>query len=436
MAVISDLHILSRKTMAGYVIGWYSRLFSSKQHLSAAMLLGGKVVLLSVFGLCSQYLLTHNLTQEGYGLLIWANAVISMLCFLSLPGVSQSLVSAVSNGFLANYRLAWKEKAKYSSLGALVLLAFAIYYHFTGQRELSFVFAISSVFAIGFWMDLPESFWNGRREFSKIFAFSTGTKFVQLALLFLVLKFTSSVVIVFASQIAFVAISNLFVSLYISTKTKRETALSQEFHDYGKYISLLGILSLTAAQVDKWVVKETAGLNSLAVYAVGQLIYTYFMKVPAGIMANMFQPRLAEMSLKNAAKWLLVRQPIVLISLAAIVGAMAVLLPYIYPLLFSAKYVDSIYYAYWFLACVAVSGPQMLIGTILKSHKLKNELFVSQMIMAASPFLALPFGYLWGADGVVWSRFVSMLLLSLWYLYMLRNLAQNSDVPQERDAIV
>jgi|GEM_PF-3298080 len=420
------------KMLPEYIYFWYSNLLKSKYFFSSAGYLGGKFVFFSLFALGSQYLLAHNLSIESYGVIVWANTILSTLGFLSLPGLSQSLVSAVSKGFLGNYALAFKEKLVFSSLGALVISGVAGYYFYKGQQQLSLVMFFSSLFSFGLWMDLQEAFWNGKKEFKKIFLFSSGIKLLQLILLFVTFKFTSSVVVVFATQMFLGAFSNLAMSWHIARSYGANKPYSKEYHDYGKYLSWLGVLALTAGQVDKWVVKGIAGLNSLAVYAVGQLIYTYFMKVPAGIMASIFQPRLAGMSVRDAAKWLLVRQPIILFSLTCLVAVVALVLPFVYPVLFSEKYKGSIYYAYWFLACVAVSGPQMLIGTLLKAHTLKKEMFISQVLLSVAPFLAIPFGFLWGLDGVIWSRFVGMLALSVWYLFMVRHLANTNGFPSIR----
>jgi O-antigen/teichoic acid export membrane protein len=408
-----------RETLLGISPSGYLR--------SSVALFGLNVVVMATLGLCSQAMLTRNLTLEQYGRLAWVHTVVATFSFLSLPALSQSLVSAVSRGYDGNYRIVFRDRLISSLVGSACIFLAALYYQTHESPQLSKCLMVAAVLSVGVWMNLQDAFWNGKHSFRKMVVYSIAVKTTEVLVLATVLRASRSLVVVLLVQLGVSSLANLTASIILLRKYRHADSTSPEFISYGRYMSLLGIASLAASQTDKWATKLVGGYGDLAMYSIGQLLYTYFLKTPAGIMANVFQPRLAVMTREDAARWLLSRQPLVFFIVLVPVVLAAACLPVVYPLVFSDKYAGGLYYAYGFLACVVVSSPQILVGTFLKAHILRRQSLITQVLTSATPFLAIPFGLLYGPRGVVWSKFVGLSLLSCWYLFMLYGLTSPAE---------
>jgi O-antigen/teichoic acid export membrane protein len=93
----------------------------------------------------------------------------------------------------------------------------------------------------------------------------------------------------------------------------------------------------------------------------------------------------------------------------------------VYRILFSAKYTESIFYAYLFLINIFASTPVLLVGAMIKAHGLKEESAIAQAIISLTPMvLIVPFAYLWGLTGIIFARIGQNLALSGYYYYFLR----------------
>jgi O-antigen/teichoic acid export membrane protein len=135
-------------------------------------------------------------------------------------------------------------------------------------------------------------------------------------------------------------------------------------------------------------------------------------------------PRLAEMELREAARWVRKRQRYLVLMIVVLMAALAILVPVIYPLLFSVKYKDSIYYCHLFLICIVLGSPAFLSGAILKSHAMKKETLRSWFFLTVTPLVLLPiFGFYFGLTGLVMARGGTNLVISTYYFFLMRRLA-------------
>jgi O-antigen/teichoic acid export membrane protein len=344
------------------------RLINSSHYRCAAGYLILKIIILGLAGIVSQSLMAHALEQEDFGIVVWGWTMISILAPFGLPGISVSITGAAAQGLDRNFVRGSILELK-GSLGAgLVLLAMAVAYLFRQQPTLFWIFIIAAVTIPGVLLDTPLAFWNGRENFGAMFRFYVGLRLIQLGMLVAVLRLAPHPVLVFASQAAVAAAGNMAAFFYLRRSGGLNNEYSKEFESYGWRYTWLIIGGTLSSYLDKLIVGGFFGFKNLAVFALGELIYSYVFKVPSGLVTQIFIPRLARMGLGEAVGWVKRHYWYFAGSFMFAAGIAALLLPVVYPLLFTARYTESIYFGYIFLAGVVASAPTVLLGALLKAR--------------------------------------------------------------------
>lgn len=283
------------------------------------------------------------------------------------------------------------------------------------------IFVVAGVLGPGLWLDTQQCYWNGKKNFKALFWWAVPVRLLQLLLTATVLYFSSSPVWVFGVQTVIQVAANIGAAIGIMKIGGINNEISKEYQSYGWFSNFLYLIGSITAQVDKVIVGSLFGLEKLAIFAVGELIYNYFFKTPKSFLDQIFLPRLAEMKLKDASVWIRKRQPFLILGILIVLLIMSVLLPSVYRILFSAKYTESIFYAYLFLINIFASTPVLLVGAMIKAHGLKEESAIAQAIISLTPMvLIVPFAYLWGLTGIIFARIGQNLALSGYYYYFLR----------------
>jgi O-antigen/teichoic acid export membrane protein len=415
---------MTNNTSVTYIFNW-RRPFASAYFRSASSYLGLKLAIFTLAGLAIQYLLTHNLAREDYGLLVWVGTIIAFLSPFGLPGISTSITGAVAKGYDGNFRRGtWLEMIA-GTLGGLVLLGFACYYWFWTHEEIkALLFVVAGVLGPGLWLNTQQCYWNGKKNFKALFWWAVPVRLLQLLATAVVLYLSSNVVWVFSVQTIIQVVANIVAAVGIMKFGRINKRSSREYQSYGWFYSGLTCIGTIAAHLDKMIIGLFFGLESLAVFAVGQLIYTYFFSTPAIFLSQIFLPRLAEMEIDEAAKWIKKRQFYLIVGMVLIVLLLSIAIPVVYPFLFSQKYNESIYYAYLFLVCIVLGSPTFLVGSIIKAHAMKRETLTASSILTVAPLILLPvFSWIWGLTGIVAARGCTNLIISAYYLNLVRRLS-------------
>lgn len=415
---------LNKDTSITYEFNWHS-LFESTYFLSASSYLGVKLAVFSLAGLASQYLLTHHLERTDYGLLVWAGTIIALLSPFGFPGISTSITGAVAKGYDGNFRRGtWLEMAG-GTAGGFVLLGFASYYWFWAHEETkALIFVIAGVLGPGLWLDTHQCYWNGKKNFKALFWWAAPVRLAQLLATATVFCFSTSPVLVFGVVTLIQVVSNIGAAVGIMKRGGINRNTSTEYQSYGWFSTKLYWIGIMSAYLDKVIIGVFFGLQSLAVFAVGELLYNYFYKIPASFLSQIFLPRLAEMEIRQAAIWVRNRQLYLIVGIVLIAIVIGLAIPIVYPLLFSVKYKDSIFYAYLFLGCILLGSPTFLSGTIIKSHALKRETMISWSILNFTPLILLPlYSWLWGLTGIIAARGCTNLIISIYYTSLIRKLS-------------
>jgi O-antigen/teichoic acid export membrane protein len=230
---------------------------------------------------------------------------------------------------------------------------------------------------------------------------------------------------VFSVQAFIQVTANITATIGIMKFGNINNNTSSKYMSYGFFSSYFYLLGTLTSHVDKLIIGFFFGLEKLAIFAVGELIYNYFFKVPKSFLDQIFMPRLAEMQREDAARWIKSRQPFLIIGMLFMISLISLVLPSIYKSLFSVKYTESILYAYLFLSNIFFSAPVLLVGAMLKAHGMKKETAIAQTIISFVPLILIfPFAYFWGLKGIVFARIGQNISLSSYYYFLVKRIAK------------
>ncbi len=416
---------LLKKTFS---IDW-SRPFASAYFRSAGSYLSVKFVIFTLAGLISQFMLIHYLAKEDYGLLVWVGTIIALLSCFGLPGISTSITVAVAKGFDANFRRGtWLEIAG-GTVGGLILLGFAGYYWFWSHEETkALLFVLAGVLGPGLWLDTHQCYWTGKKKFKALFLWAVPVRLLQLiATATVLLCFNSSPLWIFGVQTVILVIANIGAAIGIIMFGGINTERSKGCQGFGWFSTKLYLIGTFVSHLDKLIIGLFFGLDSLAVFAVGELLYTYLYKLPFSFLSQIFLPRIAEMEIKQAARWIRRRQFYLVAGIVLVVIAVGIAIPIVFPLMFSVKYKDSIFYAYLFLLCIVLGSPTLLCGSLLKAHAMKKETMVGWSILCFTPMVFIPlFGWFFGIKGIVLTRGLTNGAISGYYFWLTNRLIKKN----------
>lgn len=408
-----------------YSIFNWRRTFTSLYFRSAGIYLGGKLAIFTLSGLASQYILTHYLTKEDYGLLVWVSTIIAFLSVFGLPGISTSITGAVAKGYEGNFhRGTWLEMAG-GTIGGLVLLGFSCYYWSWLHKETeSLIFIVAGVLGPGLWLDTHQSYWNGKKNFKAIFWWSVSVRLLQLlATIIVLLYYSTNPLWVFSFQTVILVAANIGAVIGIMKIGGINKKTSKEYQSYGWLFTRLKCIGVVAGQLDKFIIGAFFGLESLAVFAIGELVYSCIFIAPKAILTQITLPHLAEMEIDEAAKWIRKRMFYLMAVVILMVIAVGATISSVYPLLFSVKYSDSIYYAYLFLGCIILRSPGLLIPSLIRAHAMKKETMVGWLIISVSPIIFVPLlGWFFGIVGIILARVISQGAICGYHLLLLKHL--------------
>jgi O-antigen/teichoic acid export membrane protein len=315
-------------------------------------------------GLLLSILFARLLSKEIFGQYNFIFAVLGILSIFTLTGMGTAIVQAVANGHDRVLITGTKEKFKWCILGSIAAFGVGIYYFLTGSPVLGKCFMISSLF-LPFINNFQtfHAFLAGKNQFDKVAKYQNITAVLSLLVVALVIYFSGDLIhILIASLLTSSLLGGYFFGLTLrkieSQSNDRDTI------SFGKHLSLMNAVSTIAGQADKIIIGTLLGFSDLAVYSIASAV-PGSIRTTISPISRVTLPKLSTMNEKDAYSAVKKRY-VYLILLAAIVsGIMILLCPYIFPLLYSQKYVDSVLYAQILFVGMIFAIPTQILGKAL-----------------------------------------------------------------------
>ncbi|MEK7482357.1 MAG: oligosaccharide flippase family protein [Patescibacteria group bacterium] len=210
---------------------------------------------------------------EIYGQYKFVLSMAGLLLVFCLPGIDASLTQAVARGFDGTILPAIKTKFRWSVLAMLGGLAIASYYWLRGNQTLGICFLIAGLLSpILNNLQIYNDYLAGKKRFDLQAKYSLLRTLLSTAITLLVLLATQNLIYLILTYFAANAILYFLFFLSALSKLPPKEKSDPAALNFGKHLSLLGILGQVAAYIDKIIIFHYLGAVELAVYAFATML--------------------------------------------------------------------------------------------------------------------------------------------------------------------
>lgn len=347
------------------------------------------------------------ISPESYGLYKFVLSINSLLVITTLSGMDSAVTQAVSRGYEGTMNLGFKEKMKWGVLGSIISFGITIYYFTQGNYILTLCFGVISIF-IPFTesSDIYNSLLWGKKLFNIQAKYNIINTLIVLTATTTTLLLTKNIYVILAVYLLAMTIPNFFFISKVKNFYQENNNIDKESLQYGKHLSLIGIISLVTSQIDKILIFHYIGATNLAIYSIA-VAPTDQVKGLLKNLNSLAMPRFSQRSSEEIKKNIWHKVGLLTIFISLVVICYIFLLPFIFKIFFP-KYLSSIVYSQILslsLIPVVIAG---FLYTVLESKKDENSIYKYNLYgNLFSLIILFPLIYFFGIRGAITSRIIS-----------------------------
>lgn len=192
------------------------------------------------------------LPKETYGIYKYVLSIASILAIPTLSGMNTAINRSIAQGYEGSFVKALKTKIRWGLLGGLTSIGLAGYYYVNGDTILTLSFLIVAMF-LPFMnsLSLYQSILVGKKEFKLFSKYNVIINIIVAITMVAILFFTNNILLViFSYFIAYTLLHAIFLKVTLQ-KFALNNKIDPTTISYGKHLSLMGIISIVAGQIDK-----------------------------------------------------------------------------------------------------------------------------------------------------------------------------------------
>lgn len=379
----------------------------------------------SILGLLLVVAFANLLPKETYGIYKYIMSLAGALGFLTLTGMNNAVIQAVSKGYEGALKQAIKIQLRWNFLFLIGLSVLGSYYLIKGNDVFStslFIIGIISPLATAF--NTYGAFLTGKKEFRKLSVYSILSELFRIGLVILVLFLTKNVVLIITLYMISGLLPNIYFYYQVKKLSKSEVEntdekQSKELFKYGAHLSIVNIFATISQHIDKIVLFQFLGPIQLATYYLARAAPDRIKGLSKNMM-NIVFPKLATKNLIELKNTFYRRLFQSLIFGAVLAGIYILLAPFLFKYLFP-KYLPSIFYSQLLSLNLILVLPITYFAYMFQSQKLVKPIYqisVTTNIIEITLYIVM--GAIWGILGVIFAAILSNLFtilfgLRVWY---------------------
>ncbi len=323
---------------------------------------------LTVAGLLLSIILTRMMTKSEYGEYQYILSILAIFGFLSLPASTNVLIRYYGQGYH------W----------AYLFFCMAVYSYFVGDIYFSLISLVFSVcFPLFYSCDLFEYLLQSEMEHKKLNIYYI----VRESIRFVLVIFTYWMLGSIALTVIIYILSITMINSWLYYKVKKEYSIKyrgmdskvqQKINTMAVNLSLVGILSLVASQIDKILIAKYIDPESLAIYSIGMLI---------GMSINMFfKSVLSIFNVKLVNHKVKFRHYLLIFIIGSIVGwLLTYVMSHVIVLVYGDMYHPSVVYTSIVLSSLGIYLASALYHNNLLYYNggLENILYIGQILISS-----------------------------------------------------
>lgn len=338
------------------------------------------------------------LTPTAYGNYKYVLSLLGMLGIFSLVDMRTAVAQATACHLEGSFYSGFKTQLRWGALGSLVAIGAAVYYWFRGNEVLPIPLLISAIFLpLMQASQICGGFLMGKKLFDIWTRYNIVKQIISAGAIVTALFFTKNLLWLVVIYLVSHTFLNYFFYLLTKFKFRPNKKESPETLNYGKHLSLMGVISFVGSYLDKILLFTLAGSTQLAIYSFAMIFPEQINNIAQNINTLAF-PKLAQKS-REEIKATIMKKLWKLCFLAAIIIILYIIIaPYFYKIFFP-QYLSAVPYSQALIFSL-VSLPTSLLGTAFQAKMMKRELYLLRIVVASVRimlFLVLiPLYGIWG----------------------------------------
>jgi O-antigen/teichoic acid export membrane protein len=361
------------------------------------------------------------LPKETFGIYRYILSIAGILAIPTLSGMNTAVIQAVARGYEGVALSALKTKIRWGLLGGLASLILSGYYYFNNNPTLTICFLVAAVF-----LPFMDSFnlYGALLVGKKLFVISTKyrviTQIISVSILIATLFLTKNVFFILLAYF----ISYTFLRFIFLKITLKKISFNQKEDPktlpYGKYLSLLDVISTIANYLDRILVFHYLGAIELAIYSFA-IIPSEQIKGFLKVVHSLALPKFAQRGKEEIKKTVFKKMVKFSFFIAIIVILYIILAPFLYKIIFP-QYMDSVFYSQIFSISL-ITAIATLPTAALQAKMAKKQLYqlniYSSLIQIAMLFL---FIYFYGLLGVILARIIYRFINTVLLCFLIKKI--------------
>lgn len=286
-------------------------------------------------GIFLSYLFARIWPKETYGQFSFLMSLIGIASVLALPGMSQAVTQASSEGKDGVFKKACKAVVLWSLVGVIFLIIISFYFYLNGSPNLAIAILLSALlFPVISGTSLYNSFLAGKKLFRKVAIFGSIAQAASILATAITLLYWPNLIVVSFFSACSTAIVNFILTLLAFREVKNKVS-DENTLKMGVHLSFSQFFTISADYVDKLFIPLFLGFTNNAVYAFAILIPMQ-MHAFLKIFTTLGQPKVARIDDKQIGSDL-VRKSIQLEFLILILVLFYIFVsPYVFSILYPA----------------------------------------------------------------------------------------------------
>jgi len=386
--------------------------------LKGGLWLSVPILVNHVLGLIRTVAFARLTEQSTYGAFGFVISITGMVGILTLPGISTALAETVARGNLGSLTDAARTRARWGTLGSVLLAGAAAYYAYLDQQELALGLLLAGLLLpLSSSLQVIQAYYSGRKRFEMVSLISSGLMTLTTIALLLALWFKRGLLwLVLINS----GVQALFYLLFYlrAIRHAQDAPRDLDMAAYGRSLTWAEAISTVALQLDSVILGFSAGFVDVAVYNIANVFPTSVKSITK-TLTPLAMPKIAEKPDKRVYSRQTRRRLLILLLLNLLVVTLVILvLPTLIRLLYGERYSASIPYAQLLMVSVTASWPSSFFAAALQARKQTRAIYHFNLIYGILQVGTLVvFVPLWGILGIVISRIVTRLGAALYQWY-------------------
>ncbi len=351
------------------------------------------------------------ITPETYGKYKFVLSFFSILSIFTLPGVNTALIRTIAQGVKVSYSKLLKTKIKWGLMSSISSISISAYYFINQNNELAISFLIISLFLPLFSsLEIYQSILNGKKDFKNLALYQIIVQAISVLIMLITVYFTKNLFVILFSYFIPITITRIFIFIKIN-KNHLGNENNVDIISYGKSLTMMDVLSLISAHLDKILIFTFIGSAQVAIYSFAMALPDQFKSLISKI-STLALPKFAEKDISEIKKTIWKKLFIYMFFLFLASLIYILISPFIYKMFFP-KYPDAIFLSQVFsISTVALAV--LIPIDIMKALQKTSELYYYYTITAIIKIILLfIFVYFFGVMGAilawVFTRFFNLI---------------------------